>query len=91
VQEDVLGAVLGLNEAEALGRVEPLNGADSHEIVPIETGKPPSIIAWRIIFNLKRKQAQNPSEWAGEANRNNETDRSFIENRSSFRKFYFLL
>jgi hypothetical protein len=37
VQEDVLGAVLGLNEAEALGRVEPLNGADSHEIIPIKT------------------------------------------------------
>jgi hypothetical protein len=37
VQEDILGAVLGLNEAEALGAVEPLNGADRHETVPIKT------------------------------------------------------
>jgi hypothetical protein len=37
VQEDVLGAVLGLNEAEALGAVKPLNGADRHETVPIKT------------------------------------------------------
>lgn len=36
VQEDVLGAVLGLNEAEALGAVEPLNGADRHKNVPMK-------------------------------------------------------
>jgi hypothetical protein len=37
---------------------------------------------------LKRKQAQNPSEWAGEANRNNETDKIYIESRISIYKTY---
>jgi hypothetical protein len=36
VQEDVLGAVLGLDEAETLGCVEPLNGADGHDLYPIK-------------------------------------------------------
>jgi hypothetical protein len=44
-----------------------------------QNGKPLRNIAKRIIFNLKRKQAQNPCERAGEANRNNENDRTDIE------------
>jgi hypothetical protein len=36
VQEDVLGAVLGLDEAETLGRIKPLNGADGHDLYPIK-------------------------------------------------------
>jgi hypothetical protein len=37
---------------------------------------------------LKRKQAQNPNQWAGEAHRNNETDKAFIESGISFCKSY---
>src|SRR4029450_3705516 len=37
VKEDVLRAVIGLEEAVAFGRVEPLHGADGHGDAPFMT------------------------------------------------------
>src|SRR3546814_8772987 len=34
VHEDVLGAIIRLDEAEALCRVEPFNSADGHTVLP---------------------------------------------------------